>query len=823
MLSWGSDRRALLARRVVVLLALSLHPFIAVGQRVEGVVVDAHGRGVGNAEVYLREGNRMVALTNERGEFSFQAEGRDSVCLDVRALGFFEESRCVLPGSAAVPVRVTLRDRLIAIEGVGVRGQTSPHVTVQRLDIANLLSLQAAGSGVESLVKLMPGVHSNNELSTQYSVRGGAYDENLVYVDGIEVLRPQLARSGSQEGMPIINPDMVSVIEFSSGGFPANFGDRLSSVLNVRYRTPRKFGAKVDLSLMENRACIEGASSDKRLSGILGVRYKSTRLLLNTTETKGDYHPSYFDVQAKGRMEFNPDCELSALLGFSRNVYFFKPHNKVTRFGALTADFLQMNVYYEGQERDIYMTMFGTVQTRWRATPRLTLRGQLGGYWVREEEKFDILGEYWLSELRGVEEVRPVVDSASNVGIGGFLEHARNRFEGAVATVKGNMDYQFSLGNVEVGLELSPRYFYHVANEWNLMDSAGYAVPRALREVPVQGLARGAGGFPSMLYSMYAQTQLRFPSAAGILTLVVGMRGSGVGQWRDLRVSPRVSASFVPESAKDLRLYVGGGLYYQYPFYREIRDRAGGIHPDVHPQRSIHALGGAQWGFQAGGRPFRLQAEVYAKWGAQLVPYVIDNVRLRYEAQNAAKSQTYGMDLRLNGELAPGVESWVSLSVMRSRMRITDKLREANRQPAEDTYFYAPHDQLFGASLLLQDYLPGVPGFRVALQASYALGIPLVLPNGRYGQQSRMPSYKRVDIGFSYAFKDENYSLPRLSRAQWLKSLMVSAEVLNLLNFANTVSYMWIKVTNAQGRSSSLAVPNYLTSRCVNIRFVMSI
>lgn len=816
----------MLDRRVVHVLGalvLVLLPFVALGQRVEGRVVDTSGKAIGNAEVRLLPAETLVAITDGEGAFSFLVEASDSLSISVTALGYATQRQSVRLLDGKAHVRVELEEAMIAIEGVGVAGHVAPHATMQRIDIDALLKLHGAGSGVESLVKLMPGVHSANELSSQYSVRGGSYDENLVYIDGIEVHRPQLVRSGSQEGMSIINPDMVEAIEFSSGAFPASYGDKLSSVLNVKYRTPRRFAARVDLSLMENRACIEGATPSQRFSTMLGVRYKTTRLLLNTTDTKGDYLPSYLDIQAKGHWAPTQNVDLSALLGFSRNAYSFKPYKKVTRFGALTSDFLQMNVYYEGQERDIYTTFFGTLETNWRATPAFTLNGQLGGYWTREEENFDILGEYWLSELRGVDEVRPLLDSASNVGIGGFLEHARNRFEGVVLSAKVRGEYTFDLGGVEGGVEVTPRHFRHATREWNLIDSAGYALPLAAGGVPVHGLARGEGAFSSVLYSAYVQTILRFAFEVGELTLVAGVRGSGKDRFEHLRVSPRFSASFVPSAARGVRLYAGSGLYYQYPFYRELRDRQGGVHVGVAPQRSVHVLGGVQWSFLVAERPVKLQAEGYGKWGGDLIPYTLDNVRVRYEAQNAAESRTYGLDVKINGELAPGVESWLSLSVMRSKMRITDSLRDASRQPLEEAFFLAPQDQLFGGSLFLQDYLPGVPGFRVSLQASYALGVPFSAPNGRYGQQARMPSYRRVDIGFSYAFKDENYSLKRLSNVQWLKRLIVSAEVLNLLNFYNTVSYMWIKVPSSKGGSGLMAVPNYLTGRCVNVRFVMAI
>lgn len=811
-------------RLAVALFVFSLFPYFVCGQRVEGIVVDTLGRGVGAAEISLAGGSRPVAITNGEGMFKFVVSQCDSVCFTVSALGYHPVARCVkMEARESVQVRVVLEEREIAIEGVGVGGKASPYATMQRIDVEDLLKLQGTSGGVESLVKLMPGVHSSNELSSQYSVRGGSYDENLVYIDGVEVYRPQLARSGSQEGMPIVNPDMVSAIEFSSGAFPASYGDKLSSVLNVRYRTPRRFGARVDLSLMENRAYVEGATNDQRVSGMLGVRYKTTRLLLNTTETKGDYLPSYLDIQGKGMWTVRPNLDISMLMGFSRNQYDFKPHKKVTRFGALTADFLQMNVYYEGQERDSYMTYFGTLQTEWRATPAFTLRGQLGAYWMREEERFDILSEYWLAELRSVDEVKPIVDSASNVGIGGFLEHARNRFEGVMATARGVADYRFSLGSVEGGVEVLPRYFQHATSEWHIVDSAGYAMPLTHGGVPVQDFAKGSGEIPSVLYSAYVQTTLRFSFSFGEMTTVFGVRGSGMDRFQNLRVSPRLSVSFVPDGARNVRVYAGGGLYYQYPFYREMRDRSGRVHGGLKPQRSIHALGGVQWSFLIAESPFKLQAECYAKWGGDLIPYTIDNVRLRYEAQNAAKSRTYGMDVKVNGELAPDVESWLSLSVMRSRMRIVNQLYDLSRQPFDESYFLGPQDQLFSGALFLQDYLPGVPGFRVSLQGNYALGVPFTPPNGRYGQQARMPSYKRVDIGFSYAFKDSNYCIRWLSNAQWLKSLVLSVEVLNLLNFSNTVSYMWLKVQSPRGNSSLMAVPNYLTSRCVNVRLVMSL
>lgn len=813
-----------LARRAIFFLTLfftAIGIFAQDGFSLRGVVVDTSGSPIAYAVVSSPALTRPVSVTSS-GEFSLRLSGVDTASLHVSALGYEPFDTLVLSGNGEIFLRIALREELVRIEDVSVVGSRSRMVTVERIDVSRVLQLPSSAGGLEALLKTFPGVHASNELSVQYSVRGGSFDENLVYIDGIEVYRPSLVRAGNQEGMSIINPDMVSSVEFSAGAFPARYGDRMSSALNIVYREPSRFRARLDASLLENRAYLEGHLPSANLGAMLGVRYKSTRLLLNTTDTKGDYRPDFLDIQ--GKLSYRPhgDVRLSFLGGFSRNQYHFKPTKKTTQIGTGLGTFLLMNVYYEGQERDLYSTGFASFSTRWQPIDPLTLNLTLGLYRTVEQETFDILAEYWLDDLK--DDSAPVVvnDSVANVGIGGTFGHARNYFNATVFSSSLIASYQLGEHLLEGGVEASRRKLSHNLSEWHVVDSAGYTLP--FRELPfdVSGTIFDCRGLQTHRFSSYLQSILKFRFPSVQLSLVAGARLSAREQLDAIRLSPRISLSVTPVELPTLSLYLAGGYYYQYPFYREMRNRQGLLYPHLKPQKAIHAVVGSQWSFLLASRPFRLQTELYYKRQFDLIPYTVTNVSLHYEATNAAEGRVAGLDLKLNGELVSGVESWISLSLMKADMRLTSSLQGELLTPAQQSYFPSPADQRFAGSLFLQDYFPGFPSFRVHLAGHYATGLPFTPPGASYGTVARLPAYKRIDIGFSKVFKEKGYSVSWLREARWLRELTLSAEVLNLLNFANTISYMWIVVPMQGAGLGQLAVPNYLTARCVNVRLIAS-
>lgn len=785
-----------------------------------GKVVDSVGHGVAGAQI-RPAGQPFGTQSNSEGHFWWYLPSQDTSELLVGKPGY-STVRLRLSGQAGDTLRRTIRlqrgvDTLVAVEDVWVTGNRRRPPAMQRLTSLEFDRLQGTVGGVEMVLKTMPGVHMASELSNQYSVRGGSFDENLVYIDGIEVVRPQLLRTGQQEGLSLLNPDMTAGIDFSAGGFPAQYGERMSSVVNVRYREPQSHALRLQASLLESRLYWQGASDTSGWSGMIGARYKSNKLLIGTTDTKGDYRPQFFDVQ--GKVIWTPRKQLKlTLLGiWNQNEYQFKPEHKQTQVGTLTEAFQQLDIYYEGQEKDRQRTLLGALSLEWQLNPLWQLEGQLGLTYHQEREAFDILAEYWLSELRASDAPSGLHDSTANVGIGGFLNHARNELTALTGTLQCQARCQLGEHELRFGISANPRWMQSRQSEWHLVDSAGYSLPTASSELPVLGNLHGTHALPMVQYAAFAQGNLEFEPSAGTLRCLLGLRYSGVNLFRHSRVSPRVSLEFSPNAVPLLKVYAAGGLYYQYAFYREMRDRAGTLHPELKPQMSIHSVVGTQYSFMLWSRLFKVQAELYYKWLYQQIPYTVDNVRLVYEALNAGQGYVRGIDVKLNGELVPGAESWLSLSLLQARIKVTDALRDPERMPREKDYFPMPHDQLFSVGLYLRDYLPRLPSCQVLLSANYATGLPYSTPSGRYGDLARMPSYQRIDIGFSYIFKDDYQSLKFLQRFKWLRELSLAVEVLNLFDAHNTISYLWLRVPTTSGGQSQLAVPNYLTARCVNI------
>lgn len=813
----------------LILIALVLLPLGVLGQRhvrVSGLVRDTAGRPLPDASI-VAVGASGATLSDANGQYHLRAslpQDAQSLRIQFMLLGHATVDTLLRVDAAvnAIACNVTLEGVAVDIATVHVAsGQQRPAATVERLTAKGIIAIPTAIGGVESLLKTLPGVSARNELSSQYSVRGGSFDENLVYVDGVEVYRPSLVRSGNQEGLSAINPDLVSSLDFSAGAFPARHGDKMSSVLSVHYRTPKRYGARLQLGLLENRAALEGYLPSARVGGLLGVRYKNTRLLLNTTDTKGDYRPNYIDLQGKLMYTPVPGLQVSLLGGLMRNEYHFVPSNKTTVFGAGAGSLLTMNVYYEGQERDAYLSGFASLGVRWQQPgSSWWTGGHLGATFLAESETFDILGEYWLSDIQDSSApIRPH-DSVANVGIGGSLDHARNYFQAQLYTATWRAGYAGDDWQLEGGVESSMRHMGHDLREWHLLDSAGYALPRAGLGFRNANLVRDARQLELYRHAAYVQGSWQADWGGNEITVELGGRLSAREQMRAIRFSPRGAITLVPARNRALSFYAAGGLYYQYPFYREMRDRQGALHPSLRPQRALQALIGARWRFEMFDHPFHLQTELYMKRIAHLVPYSQENLGLQYEATDVGQGRIMGWDAKLHGELVAGAESWVSVSLLRAQMRFTEPVLQPDGVAAPTGWMPMPSDQRFALSLFLEDHIPHAPYIRVHLSAHYATGIPVGQPDAPYGKQVRLPSYKRVDIGFSYILKDAAYTAPWLSRASWLRELSAMLEVYNLLNFANTASYLWVTVPQLNGQRGRLAVPNYLTARSLNVRLV---
>lgn len=706
------------------------------------------------------------------------------------------------------------------IAEVRVLTQYDRSSTFFRLDKKDFVGIPSAAGQFEAVLKTLPGVASNNELSSQYSVRGGNFDENLVYVNDIEIYRPFLIRSGQQEGLSFINPDMVESVRFSAGGFDASFGDKMSSVLDITYREPSETAASASLSFLGGSFHFEGSGMGNRFTHISGIRYKSTQYLLNALDVTGDYKPSFLDFQTYLTYDVSDNFELSILGNIAQNNYRFIPQDRRTSFGTVQ-EAVQLYIVYDGQETDRFTTYLGAVTGEYRPNSELSLKFIGSAFSTLEDETFDIQGRYSLNELEKELGSENLGDSAVNIGIGRFLNHARNDLTAGVFTAEHKGFY--TPGNAEWrwGLRARHETIDNTINEWELVDSAGYSIPYTGETVNLSYTNQAELNISSFRYSSYLQYQIALYPGNARLTLTGGVRANYWDFNKELLLSPRISAWLNPSWQRDFQFHFAGGIYYQPPFFKELRDPSGNINRDIMAQKSLHLVLGSDYNFIAWERPFKYVAEVYYKDMARLIPYKIDNVRIRYAGKNLARGYAVGLDMKVNGEFVPGVESWASLSIMQTKEDIiNDIYLDDNNTPVEPGYYPRPTDQLVNFGLYFQDYVPNNPSYRVQLSLLYGSKLTSTNPfSDRYDQVFRMPSYRRVDIGFSKVFKDEFSVGSNSGFLKPFKSLWVGIEVFNLLDINNTISYLWVStINNLSGEVNRYAVPNYLTSRRLNLK-----
>jgi len=743
-----------------------------------------------------------------------------------------------------------LKPSSTTLDKVVVEDKRTRTSTLVRIDPKIVAILPSATGGVEAMVKTMPGVVSNNELSSQYSVRGGNYDENLVYVNDVQIYRPFLVRSGQQEGLSFINSDMVESILFSAGGFDAKYGDKMSSVLDIRYRVPRASAGTASLSLLGGSLHLEGTSPGYRLSYQVGIRQKSTRYLLNSLNTAGDYRPSFTDIQTHLTYDLTPKSEISFIGNYARNKYLFVPQNRETKFGTVN-EALQLTIYFDGQEVDAYETFQGALTSTLKPNDNLQLKFIAAGFRSLESETFDIQGQYWLDELEKDIGKAEFGEAKLNRGVGTYLTHARNYLDATVVSLahKGYLNKEQSF--FQWGIKAQHEEISDQLSEWNMIDSAGFALPKTGDSVgysapsvqPHQSLEildvlKTNISTKSNRVMGFIQNNWDWKSSDSVeYTLNAGMRLNYWDLNNQLLWSPRASFSLDPNWKKDVIFRIAAGVYYQPPFYRELRDLNGVIHTDLKAQQSIHLVVGSDYQFKAWRRPFKLVSELYYKDLKYLIPYEIDNVRIRYYANNNAVGYATGIDLKVNGEFVKGVDSWISLSVMQTREDITDDyyyeyFNQSNEKIIagytadqvvtdsvrhEPGYIPRPTDQRVTFNMFFQDYLPKNPDFKMHLNMVYGTGIPFGPPSfERYKDTLRIPDYRRVDIGFSAQLIKPDSELKAKNPLKHLKSMWVSLEVFNLLGINNTISYLWIRdVTNRQ-----YAVPNFLSFRLINLKLV---
>jgi len=698
---------------------------------------------------------------------------------------------------------------------------------ITTIDPELIRTIKGAQPGIENLLKTLPGVNITNELSTQYSVRGGNFDENLVYINDIEVYRPFLVRSGQQEGLSFVNSDLVQNVEFSAGGFQAKYGDKLSSVLDITYRTPIKFGVRADLSLLGGSVSAEAISKDSKLSGIIGLRYRDNSLLVEAKQTETNYDPKFADIQTHLTYKFTDKFHLSFLGNASINQYNYEPETRQTNFGTLT-DPIALLVFYEGQEKDEYQTYFGAFKGTYFANDNLTLKLIASSYNTREQEYFDIFAQYRLGEVNSNIGDDDLGEVEFSEGIGSQLNHARNDLDALIANVEHKGSYTVEENNFEWSLKYTHEDIRDRIVEWEVIDSAGFSInppnidsfndqPYNAFEgplVPFQNV-RATNHTQIDRLQAYLQWSKRTNIGDNEVFYNAGVRvqnwtvnGEGIESNTQTVVSPRAQFAIKPNWDKDMLFRISGGLYYQPPFYRELRDSLGIVRPEVKAQKSVHIVLGNEYSFKMWERPFKLVTEAYYKKLTDVNPYTVENVRIRYRARNNAEAYAYGLDLRLNGEFVPGTESWFSFGYLKTEENINNR-----------GYIPRPTDQRLKFGILFQDYVPNIPDLKMYLNLVYNTGVPGGSPSyaDPYEFQNRLRDYKRADLGISYVLVDDK----KTYNSGWKKSfkeLTLGLEIFNMFDVQNSITNTWVRDVYSKRQ---YAIPNFLTPRVFNVRVGM--
>jgi len=755
-------------------------------------------------------GTRFGTATDQQGVFKLDIPEKEEVTVMFSSLGYSRKEIKVRPSdnkdSKNIFVEVTLFRNIEALEGITIKADRDPGSNLVRINPKILEFLPSASGSFESILRHMPGVVSNNELSSQYSVRGGNFDENLVYVNDIEIYRPLLIRSGQQEGLSFVNPDMVSSVLFSAGGFDARYGDKMSSVLDIRYKKPTFFAGSVSGSLLGGSLHLEGSSGNRRLTYLTGLRYKSNQYLLNSLETKGEYNPKFTDFQTYLTYDLSPEWEISFLGNFASNRYQFSPIDQYTSFGTVN-EALQLKIYFDGQEVDQFNTLLGALTTTYHPNDQLELKWILSGFQTREKETYDIMGQYLLNELDKRMNESTFGDSLLNIGIGTFLDHARNWLYANVASIDHKGSWTKDNTRMQWGLKLQTSNISDVIEEWMMIDSSGYSIPYTDSVVTISETYFADAELALRQASAYYRLNYEWDMNRGTAIWSGGIRANYTDINDEFILSPRTSFSFLPVWEKDLQFRLSAGAYHQPPFFKEFRDLNGNMQPGVLAQKSVHLVGGADYYFMAWARPFKFSTELYYKYLWDLVPYEIDNVRIRYYGDNLAVGYATGLDLKVNGEFVPGIESWASLSIMKTQEDILgDSLG----------FLARPTDQRVNVALFFQDFLPNNDTYKAHLNLLFGTGLPYGPPGSQQFKASlRIPPYRRVDLGFSKNILGNSLQ-SKLPGLNMIKAVWISIEIFNLLDIDNTISHIWIRdVSNRQ-----FAVPNYLTGRRFNIKLL---
>jgi hypothetical protein len=795
-------------------------------------------------------GSTSGIATDKAGNYVLVIPANKEITVDFSFIGYKSKRFQVnLKPGEKKELNVVLMMAFTELKDVEIKDDQVRSYNYVRLDPKEVKLIPTMSGGIESMLKTLPGVSSANELSSQYSVRGGNFDENLVYVNGIEIYRPFLIRSGQQEGLSFINSTLVSGIVFSAGGWDAKYGDKMSSVLDITYRKPDSAAASAMISLLGAEAHVEGLNKNKKLTFLTGARYKTNQYILNGLETKGSYRPNFIDVQGVVSYDLNKKVQLSVLGYYSRNSYLLIPESRQTNFGTIQEAY-RLTIYFDGQEVDQYRMYLGAFSVDYKPKPELMMKFIVSGFNTRESETFDVRGQYWIGKLEnafGDEEFGNVTEVQ---GVGTFMDHARNYLDATVLNTEYKGSFLLNKSFLNWGLKYQHEFVDDHLSEWELIDSAGYIIPNPPANIggitdPKQPLefeyaVRTNAELSSNRLMGHVQNTWDLLGEGRDLSLTAGIRFHYWDYNGQFLLSPRASVAYKPLWERDVVFRFATGYYYQPPFYKELRDLEGNLNPDIRAQKSIHFVAGTDINFLAWGRPFKFTTEIYYKYLDDLIPYIVDNVRIRYLAENNAHGYATGIDFKINGEFIKNTESWMSLSIMKTMEDIEDdyyydyynesgekiiKGYTLDQTPVdsirhEPGFIPRPTDQRVSFAIFFQDYLPLIPTLKAHLTLIFGTGLPFGPPDSpKYKHTLRYPPYRRVDIGFSKLLIGEKTKFKDKNPLRHIDNAWISFEVFNLFAISNTVSYIWVKDVN----NREYAVPNYLTPRQLNLKLIVEI
>ena len=752
-----------------------------------------------------------VAFTSLKGEFSMRLHSADSVAVKFSMIGYKSKTRVLRRPRGKQTLQIVLHADATMLGEVNVTGEKIQTDQTQEIKIKDIkMAPSASGNTVEGIIQQQAGVSTHSELSSQYNVRGGAFDENSVYINNVEVYRPFLVRSGQQEGLSVINPYMVDKIGFSTGGYGAKYGDKMSSALDITYKTLKAKGKK---PVVEGSAAASLLGADayiglgtQKLSWLNSVRYKSTAYLLGTMETKGEYKPNYLDYQTYLSYQPNKRWKLDFIGYISDNHYNFEPSDRETTFGTME-NVKSFKVFFDGQEKDRFLTYFGTLGITRNITDNTSISLLGSAFYTKEQEKYDIQGQYWLDQT----------ETSENLGVGTYFEHARNYLSARVMSGKLMLKHKAKKHDMEAAITLKREHIEENSIEYEMRDSAGYSIPHNGKDLYMVYSMKARNELNANRIETYIQDTYRFASGATDstghgqthYTLNYGVRMSHWNFNRETIFSPRVSLAIIPAYHEDTTFRLAAGLYYQAPFFKELRDTStvngttvATLNQKIKSQRSIHFIAGYDHRFSLNNQRYKFSAEAYYKALSNLVPYSVSNVKVVYYGQNECSGHAAGLDFKLYGEFVPGTDSWISLSLMDTKMKLNGKS------------IPLPTDQRYAVNLYFTDYFPGSKKWQMSLKLAFADGLPFAAPHRELETNSfRASAYRRADIGMSYHLLDNKHH----EKKTFLKSVMLGVDCLNLFGIDNVNSYYWVTdVTNQQ-----YAVPNYLTGRQLNARVLI--